>query len=132
MEKILSRTFAAIAASFAMLAAAAPTAADARLAVASARPAANSTATKVTSLSLQFNETIVPSSLRTELIMTAMPGMTDHPPMKMRTTSAIGRDSRSLTMTLKRPLVPGTYRVSWTATATGGQPTSGQYNFTVR
>ncbi len=83
-------------------------------------------------MSLQFNETIIPSSLRTELVMTAMPGMTDHPPMKMRTTSAIGRDSRSLTMTLKRPLVPGTYRVSWTATAAGGQPTSGQYSFTVR
>ncbi|MCC2603469.1 copper resistance protein CopC [Sphingopyxis yananensis] len=126
----MSRTFAAITASLLLLGV--TSAADARLAVSSARPAANSTASKVTSLSLQFNETITPSSLRTELIMTAMPGMTDHPPMKMRATSAIGRDSKSVTMTLKRPLVPGTYRVSWTATATGAQPSSGQYSFSVR
>lgn len=130
MEKILFRTFAAFAAPF--LALSLTPSADARLSISSAKPAANSTVSKVTSLTLQFNEAIVPASVRAELIMTAMPGMTDHPPMKMRTTSAIGRDSRSLTMTLKRSLVPGTYRVSWTATAVGGQPTSGQYSFTAR
>lgn len=126
---MLRKYLPAAAALFALTAA---TTADARLAISSARPAANSTASKVTSVTMQFNEAVTPASVKSELIMTAMPGMSNHPPMKMQATSALGRDGKSLTLTLRRALVPGTYKVSWTAATRAGQSTSGHYSFTVK
>ena len=107
-------------------------AASAQLAIASAKPAVNSNVSKVTSVSMQFNKRVTPASVRAELIMTAMPGMSNHPPMKISITSAMTRDGKTLTITPKRVLVPGTYKVSWNATATDGQAMAGNYSFTAR
>src|SRR3546814_20747627 len=52
-----------------------PVAASAHTKLVSSTPAANSTVSKVTSVNLQFNEKIVASTLKTELVMTGMPGM---------------------------------------------------------
>lgn len=109
-----------------------PAVAHAQLALTTSKPAANSTASKVTAVSMRFSKPVVPATVKTELIMTAMPGMANHPPMKMLATSAIGKDAQSLTMTLRRPLVPGTYKVTWTAAAKSGERMTGQFSFNAR
>lgn len=60
-------------AAFALLLA--PVAAGAHTRLVGSTPAANSTVSKVTSVNLQFNEKIVASTLKAELVMTGMPGM---------------------------------------------------------
>lgn len=107
-------------------------AAHARVAISSAAPAANSSVSKVTSVSMQFSQPVSASSVKAELIMTAMPGMANHPPMKMQATSALARDGKKLTLTPRRVLVKGSYRVTWTATEVGGQTTTGHYSFHVK
>lgn len=109
-----------------------PAVAHAQLAITTSKPAANAVASKVTSVSMRFSKPVVPASVKAELIMTAMPGMANHPPMKMLATSAIGKDAQSLTMTLRRPLVPGTYKVTWTAAAKGGERMTGHFSFTAK
>ena len=68
-----------------------PATASAHTKLVSSTPAANSTVSKVTSVNLQFNEKIVASTLKTELVMTGMPGMANHAPMKVPYSSMMGK-----------------------------------------
>lgn len=95
-------------------------------------PAANSAVSKVTSVHLKFNEKLATSTVKTELVMTGMPGMADHPPMKIAVTSAMGKDGKSMTLTPKRALVPGTYRVKWSAAGADTHRMGGEFGFTVK
>ena len=61
-----------------------------------------------------------------------MPGMANHPPMKIPFTSAIGKDGKSMTLALKRGLVPGTYSVKWSAAGTDAHRVAGEFGFTVK
>ena len=110
----------------------APTAAYAHAKLVSSAPAANATATKVTKVELKFNEKLIASTVKTELVMTGMPGMTDHPPMKIPYTSAMGKDGKSMTLMLKRPLVPGTYKVKWSAAGADTHRMGSEFSFTVK
>ena len=109
-----------------------PATASAHTKLVSSTPAANSTVSKVTSVNLQFNEKIVASTLKTELVMTGMPGMKDHPPMKIPFTSAMGKDGKSMTLALKRALVPGTYKVKWSAAGADTHRMGSEFSFTVK
>jgi len=95
-------------------------------------PPANATVSKVTSVSLKFNEKLIASTVKTEVVMTGMPGMKDHPPMPIPFTSAIGKDGMSLTLQLKRALVPGTYRVKWSAAGADTHRMGSEFSFTVK
>lgn len=95
-------------------------------------PTANSTVSKVTSINLQFNEKIVASTLKTELVMTGMPGMANHAPMKIPYTSAMGKDGKSMTLALKRALAPGTYKVKWSAAGADTHRMGSEFSFTVK
>ncbi|MBO9695092.1 MAG: copper homeostasis periplasmic binding protein CopC [Sphingopyxis sp.] len=95
-------------------------------------PAANATASKVTSVVLKFSEKLITSTVKAELVMTGMPGMKDHPPMKIPFTSAMGKDGKSMTLQLKRALVPGTYRVKWSAAGTDTHRMGSEFSFTVK
>lgn len=109
-----------------------PTAALAHVKLVGSTPAANTATSKVTSVQLKFNEKIVLSTVKTELVMTGMPGMADHPPMKIAATSAMGKDGKSLTLALKRALVPGTYSVKWSAAGADTHRVQGEFRFTVK
>ncbi len=100
--------------------------------LAGSTPSANATASKVTSIQLKFSEKVALSTVKTELVMTGMPGMTDHPPMKIAATSAMGKDGKSMTLTLKRALVPGTYSVKWSAAGGDAHRVQGEFRFTVK
>lgn len=110
----------------------APTSAFAHVKLVGSTPTANAVVAKATSIQLKFNEKLAASTVKTELVMTGMPGMADHPPMKIPFTSAIGKDGKSMTLALKRALVPGTYSVKWWAAGTDAHRMTGEFRFTVK
>lgn len=99
----------------------------------SATPAADATIARPTRLTLTFSDALLASASGIELVMTAMPGMADHPPMPIkgfRTTLAA--DGRTLTAALPRPLPAGTYALTWRVTGADRHAVEGRYAFTVR
>jgi methionine-rich copper-binding protein CopC len=124
----------------------APVAASAHTRLIASTPAAGSTASKVTSVSLHFSEKLIPTTIKTSLVMTAMPGMTDHPPMKIPYSSAMGKDGKmkipyssamgkdgkSMTLLLKRPLAAGSYTLSWSAAGADTHRMGSEFSFTVK
>jgi len=109
-----------------------PLAASAHTRLIASTPAAGSTASKVTSVSLHFSEKLIPATIKTSLVMTAMPGMTDHPPMKIPYSSAMGKDGKSMTLLLKRPLAAGSYTLSWSAAGADTHRMGSEFSFTVK
>lgn len=95
-------------------------------------PAANSTVSKVTSVSLKFNEKVIASTVKAELVMTGMPGMANHAPMKIPTTSMMNKDGKSMMLMAKRALVPGTYKVKWSAAGADTHRMGSEFSFTVK
>ena len=96
-------------------------------------PAANATVSRPTKIDLRFNEAVIGSTVSVQLAMTGMPGMADHAPMPIKGfTSQLGKDRKSLTVMLRRPLVAGTYRVNWAAAGADTHRLTGTFNFTVR
>ncbi|HWW58819.1 MAG TPA: copper homeostasis periplasmic binding protein CopC [Sphingopyxis sp.] len=112
--------------------ASAPGAALAHAKLVGSTPAANTAVSKVTSVNLKFSEKLIASTVKAELVMTGMPGMKDHPPMKIPFTSAMGKDGKSMTLQLKRALVPGTYKVKWSAAGADTHRMGSEFGFTVR
>lgn len=117
-------------AAFALLLA--PTAAQAHARLVGSTPTANATVSKVTSVQLTFNEKLIASTVRAELVMTGMPGMANHAPMKMPTTAQMGKDGKSMTLLLRRALVPGTYKVKWSAAGADTHRMESEFGFTVK
>ena len=71
-----------------------PVAASAHTKLVGSTPAANATVSKVTAVSLRFNEKVIASTVKAELVMTGMPGMANHAPMKIAATSTMGKDGK--------------------------------------
>lgn len=109
-----------------------PTAAYAHAKLVASSPTANATVSKVTSVKLTFNEKLIASTVKAELVMTGMPGMANHAPMKMPTTAQMGTDGKSMTLMPKRALVPGTYKVKWSAAGADTHRMGSEFSFTVK
>lgn len=109
-----------------------PVAAGAHTKLVGSTPAANSTVSKVVSVNLQFNEKVIASTLKTELVMTGMPGMANHAPMKVPYSSMMGKEGKSTVLMLKRPLTPGTYKVKWSAAGADTHRMGSEFSFTVK
>lgn len=95
-------------------------------------PAANTVVSNAPSIRLQFNERLIAATVKAELRMTGMPGMAKHQPMAIATSTVIGRDRKSLTVTPRRPLAAGNYQVSWSAAGADTHRRSGQFTFSVK
>lgn len=103
------------------------------VALVGATPAADAAARDVRSLALRFSAPLEAGKSGAEIVMTAMPGMAHHQPMKVTGFgTALADGGRTLALTLPRALPAGTYRVSWHAAASDGQHGEGSYSFTVR
>lgn len=113
---------------------AAPGAALAHAKLLSSTPAANATVSKnkAKSITLMFNEKLMASTVNAELVMTGMPGMKDHAPMKIAFTSMMGKDGKSMMLMPKKALVPGTYKVSWSAAGADTHRMGSEFSFTVK
>jgi len=98
----------------------------------SANPADNAEVPAPARIELQFSENLVKQFSGANLVMTGMPGMADHPPMKIAVSVSGGDDPRAMIITPKSPLVPGTYRVDWRAVSSDTHPVSGSITFTAK
>jgi methionine-rich copper-binding protein CopC len=118
-------------------------------------PAANATVARPAQITMTFNERLLGPTVRVTLAMTGMPAgmshdgamagmagmdhskmggtsMASHAPMPVAATSQLGRDGKSVTLTPRRALSAGTYRVDWVAAGTDSHRMIGSFSFTVR
>lgn len=109
-----------------------PGTAMAHVKLTSSTPAANATVSKPTRIELKFSEKLIAPTIKTEVVMAAMPGIKDHPPMKMAHTSQMGKDGKSMTLMLKKALVPGSYTVKWSAAGADSHRMGSEFSFKVK
>ena len=95
-------------------------------------PADNAEVPAPAKIELLFSENLVKQFSGANLVMTGMPGMKDHPPMKIAASVAGGDDPHAMIITPKSPLVPGTYRVDWRAVSSDTHPVNGSITFTAK
>ena len=115
-----------------LVALALPATAFAHTRLVSATPAANATAKSVKAITLNYSERLTPKLSTATLTMTGMPGMANHPDMRMTgVTSAIGPDGTSLVLTLARPLPAGSYRVDWVVVGADTHRITGAHAFNI-
>lgn len=101
--------------------------------VVASTPAEGATIKPVRMVSLTFNEPLPPETVAASIVMTAMPDMTDHPPMTIRNfKSSWSSDKRVLTLSLRDALPAGSYDVKWQAAGADGHRATGKVSFTVR
>jgi len=110
----------------------APTLASAKIALVSSDPAIGATVQKVSSITLRFDGPVTAASAGADVTMTSMPGMTDHPPMVIKSfTIEPGKTPDSIVLNLKKPLVPGTYEIGYSVIGADGVRVDGVAGFTV-
>ena len=64
--------------------------------------------------------------------LTGMPGMANHAPMKVPFSSMMGKEGKSAMLMVKRPLSPGTYKVTWSAAGADTHRMGSEFSFTVK
>lgn len=97
-----------------------------------ASPAAGATVSPPARLQMRFSEKLMPDFSGADLVMVGMPGMTDHPPMKVANRASFARDGRTMVLTPAKPLVTGSYRVEWRVVAADTHPIKGTLAFAVK
>ena len=96
-------------------------------------PAANAAVAKPGRVVLTFNERVIAKFSGATLTMTSMPGMANHQPMAITGfTSAMSADGKTLTLTMRRALTPGTYQLKWHAAGADTHRMEGTFTFTVK
>jgi hypothetical protein len=96
-------------------------------------PAANALVAKPSSLQLHFSEKLVGQFSSVDLVMTGMPGMANHDPMKINgVTTSVATDGKTLVVKLKQPLASGTYKLDWHAVSADTHRVSGTFSFRVK
>lgn len=96
-------------------------------------PAANASVAKPSKLELRFSEKLVGNFSSVDLVMTGMPGMANHGPMKISgLTSSVAGDGKTLVVKLQQPLAAGTYKLDWHAVSADTHRVSGTYSFRVK
>ena len=98
----------------------------------SASPAANAAGSAPARIQLRFSERLMPRFTGAELVMTGMPGMTDHPPMKVASSAVVDPGGHTLVVTPARALPRGTYRVDWHVVSADTHRITGTHAFEVR
>ncbi len=110
-----------------------PGAALAHTKVVASTPAEGATIKPPRVLSLTFSEPLSPATVAASIVMTAMPGMFDHPPMTIRNfKSSWSSDKLVLTLNLREALPLGSYDLIWQAAGADGHRANGKVSFTVR
>jgi copper resistance protein C len=109
-----------------------PGAAMAHIKLTGSTPSANATVAKPVRIELKFSEKLIAPTVKTEVIMIGMPGMKDHPPMPMPHSSKMGKDGKSMTLMLKKPLPSGSYTVKWSAAGADSHRMGSEFSFKVK
>lgn len=99
----------------------------------SAKPAEGAAASNVTQVSVTFSEPLMAAMSGMDLMMTGMPGMDHHQPMKMTgVKTSVAPDGVTLLAKLARPLPAGTYEADWHVVSTDTHRVTGKLTFTVK
>ncbi|TPG47199.1 copper homeostasis periplasmic binding protein CopC [Sphingomonas glacialis] len=98
----------------------------------SSTPAADAVVAPVDRIELKFSEKLLAPMAGAELMMTEMPGMTMHAPMKMKLTTTVGATGDSLIATLPKPLPKGGYTFTYHVVSTDTHRIEGSYRFKVQ
>jgi methionine-rich copper-binding protein CopC len=99
----------------------------------SATPAAGSTVSGPTQITLAFSETLMPQMSGLDLVMTAMPGMASNAPMKVAGfKTSVSQDGKRLVVALPPALPAGSYDAHWHVVSTDTHRVEGHLTFTVR
>lgn len=110
----------------------APAVALAHARVVASSPAQGSTVASPRRVTLTFSEALLPPTAATSIVMTAMPGAENHGEMAIRNfTTGWSNNNKTMTLTLRQPLRPGSYDVRWQAAAADGHRMKGSVSFTV-
>jgi len=100
--------------------------------VVASTPAQGATVTRPGIVRITFSEALLPPTVATSIVMTAMPGMANHSPMIIRNFKTTwSKDNRTLMMTLRKPLAAGSYEARWQAAGADGHRMSGTVSFKV-
>lgn len=92
----------------------------------SSTPAANATlAVAPKTITLTFNEKLVPAFSKFELTMP------EHGGMKVPVKTAVSKDGKSITGTPQSALAKGAYKIVWAAASADGHKMSGEVAFKV-
>jgi len=110
----------------------APVAAYAHPKLVAATPAANATTAPTARLQLVFSERLVQQFSGADVVMTGMPGMKMHGPMRMPGQASLAEDGRTLVVTFAKPLPKGSYRVDWHVVSADTHRVQGNYTFQVQ
>lgn len=121
------------AALFAIATVATSSAALAHTQLVASTPAANASVAKPTTISLSFNEKVMPAFSGADVVMTGMPGMANHQPMKLSgLKSTWSADGKTLTLVAGRAFPVGTYEVTWHAAGADTHRMQGSFTFSVK
>ncbi|SCU74733.1 Copper resistance protein C [Cupriavidus necator] len=83
-------------------------------------------------IELKFSENLATQFSGASLVMTGMPGMASHAPMKVAAKVSGSDDPKTMVITPAQPLTPGDYRVDWRAVSSDTHPINGKIAFTVK
>ncbi len=98
----------------------------------SSTPADKAEVAAPAAIELQFSETLVKQFSGATLVMTGMPGMADHGPMKVSAAVSGSDDPKTMVIKPANPLMPGSYRVEWRAVSSDTHPVTGAITFKVK
>lgn len=98
----------------------------------SSTPAANATVRPIAKVQLSFSERLVARLSTAQVVMTGMPGMASHAPMPIQGRVAIAPDGKTLVVMFARPLVAGTYKVTYQIVSADTHKIEGSFEFRVR
>ena len=109
-----------------------PAVALAHAEIESSTPAEGATVSSVNTVTLNFEEAMIPATTTAQIVMTAMPSTANHDPMQIRTfTTAWSHGNKTMTMSLRNALRPGTYEVRWAGAGGDGHRMTGTVHFRV-
>lgn len=98
----------------------------------SSTPADQAEVTAPAKVELKFSETLTTQFSGANLVMTEMPGMSGHNPMKVAAKVSAGDDAKTMIITPAQPLTTGTYKVEWRAVSSDTHPMTGNFSFKVK
>ncbi|AMR78381.1 MULTISPECIES: copper homeostasis periplasmic binding protein CopC [Cupriavidus] len=110
----------------------ASTAAFAHPKLVSSMPADKAEVAAPQKIELKFSENLATQFSGASLVMTSMPGMANHAPMKIAAKVAGSDDPKTMVITPAQTLAPGSYRVDWRAVSSDTHPINGNIAFTVK
>lgn len=83
-------------------------------------------------IELKFSESLFTQFSGANLVMTEMPGMSEHDAMKIAAKVTADDDPKAMVITPVQPLMTGTYKVEWRAVSSDTHPMTGNISFKVK